>query len=144
MAEAILLHKLGADSADQVDSAGIGGWHAGEEPDRRTRVELTANGIAWASRARKVTEEDFAAFDHLVALDSEIRGDLLALPAADPAKVSLLMDWCGEEGESVPDPYYGGQPGFRLVYEMCDRACEAIAREVFGWRPEIRSASGGN
>ena len=30
----------------------------------------------------------------------------------------------------VPDPYYGGADGFEKVYQMIDRACEAIAKKL--------------
>ena len=31
---------------------------------------------------------------------------------------------------SVPDPYYGGDQGFEEVYQMLDKACEAMANRL--------------
>lgn len=134
MAEAILAHRLreaGIDPAGLVDSAGTGGWHVGEPPDPRTRDLLQAKGIPWLTRARQVRRKDFQDFDHIVALDAGHVRELLAWTGSDPAKVSLCMAWCGEDGTDVPDPYYGPVSGFHTVYEMCDRACRGIVERAF-------------
>ena len=45
----------------EVDSAGTGGWHAGEPPDRRAQAVARRNGVDIGGyRARQVREEDFA------------------------------------------------------------------------------------
>lgn len=131
MAEAILVHMLGPGHEASVDSAGTGAWHTGEEPDRRTQLELARNGTQWVSTARQVQTADFEEFDHLVAMDHQNLRDLLRWPGAEKSRVSLLMDWAGETDTPVPDPYYGGSVEFRLVYDMCHRACLAIRSRLF-------------
>ena len=32
--------------------------------------------------------------------------------------------------ESVPDPYYGGENGFQNVYNMLEKACKKIAKQI--------------
>lgn len=132
MAEAVLVHKLAALGIDQdlVDSAGTGGWHVGEPPDPRTQAELKRHGIGWLTRARQVRPEDFQEFDHVIAMDAGHVRELVAWRGAVPDKVTRMMEWCGEDAD-VPDPYYGGDQGFRAVYAMCDRACGAIADRLY-------------
>ena len=124
MAEAVFLERArvrGVSGHFEADSAGTGGWHAGETPDPRTIQELARHGIPWASRARQVVAEDFRRFDHLFAMDRDNERDLLHWPGADPGRVSLLL---GEH--EVPDPYYGGPEGFRHVFELVSAGADAI------------------
>lgn len=51
----------------------------------------------------------------------------LAKTPQEIKKVSLLLDstYPGQEKE-VPDPYYGGENGFKHVYDLIFKACEKI------------------
>jgi protein-tyrosine phosphatase len=109
--------RLGLDV--EVDSAGTGGWHAGEPPDARAIAAARRNGVDIAHlRARKVGRADFDRFDHIVALDEENLADLAALrPAGSRAGLSLLLDHVsGREGTGVADPYYGGDAHFDVAW----------------------------
>ena len=109
--------RLGLDVA--VDSAGTGGWHAGEPPDARAIAAARRDGVDIAHlRARKVTRADFDRFDHIVALDEENLADLAALRRpGSRARLSLLLDHAvGREGEGVADPYYGGDAHFDTAW----------------------------
>src|SRR3954470_3499858 len=92
--------RLGLDA--EVDSAGTGGWHRGEPPDRRAIAVARRGGVDISvQRARQVTRADFDRFDHIVALDAENLADLERLrPAGSRASLSLLLDHVpGREGE---------------------------------------------
>jgi protein-tyrosine phosphatase len=120
--------RLGLDA--EADSAGTGGWHAGEPPDRRAIVAAGRNGIDIAHlRARKVTRADFERFDHIVALDAENLADLEAIrPAGSRAKLSLLLDHApGRAGEAVADPYYGGDSHFDLAWRDVAEGARGLA-----------------
>lgn len=57
MAEAVFLHLIkeqGVSADWEVDSAGIGGWHAGNLPDSRCRQVLQKYKIQYDGRARQV------------------------------------------------------------------------------------------
>ena len=43
----------------EIDSAGTGGWHVGEQPDRRMRIHAHRRGIDLVHSCRKVRPEDF-------------------------------------------------------------------------------------
>ena len=98
-----------------VDSAGTGGWHAGQAPDPRAIAAARRQGVDISHlRARKVAPADFERFDRIVALDAENYADLAAMrPPGGRATLSLLLDAVpGRAGQGVADPYYGGDADF--------------------------------
>jgi protein-tyrosine phosphatase len=116
-----------------VDSAGLGGWHAGEPPDPRARATARRHGIDISFyRARKLTKEDFRRFDIIVAMDNENLAALQRLQPRDArAQLSLLLDHvAGREGEDIPDPYYGDEADFETVWTDVSEAARGLAREL--------------
>lgn len=133
LAENVFRHKArerGIDHHFQIDSAGTGGWHAGEPPDARMRQVASARGIRMSGCARQVTREDFRSFDLLICMDEENR-DVLLNMGAPLDKVKLLLE-CDPKAEcrEVPDPYYGGLDGFENVFDLVDSACEALLDQI--------------
>jgi protein-tyrosine phosphatase len=123
--------RLGLDA--EVDSAGTGGWHQGEPPDRRAIAAAERGGVDISGqRARKVTRADFDRFDHIVALDAENLADLERLrPAGSRARLSLLLDHVpGREGQAVADPYYGGDSHFDITWRDVTAAARALAHRL--------------
>ena len=120
--------RLGLDA--EADSAGTGGWHRGEPPDRRAIAAARRNGVDIAHlRARQVRPEDFERFDLILALDADNLADLHALrPADSRASLSLLLDHVpGREGAAVADPYYGGDAEFDITWRDVAEAARALA-----------------
>jgi protein-tyrosine phosphatase len=118
--------ELGA----EADSAGTGGWHAGEPPDRRAIAAARRNGVDISHlRARQVTPGDFERFDHIVALDEENLADLAAMrPAGSRARLSLLLDHApGRAGQAVADPYYGGDAHFEIAWRDVGQGARGLA-----------------
>ena len=127
LAEGILRTKLTTDFF--VDSAGTGGWHAGQSPDERSIATARNYGIDISNqKARKFTVSDFYTFDHIFVMDQSNFKDVLNLAPDDVAKskVALILG----PSKEVPDPYYGGQDGFEKVYHLLDQACEEIAIKI--------------
>ncbi|MDE2620232.1 MAG: low molecular weight phosphotyrosine protein phosphatase [Sphingomonadales bacterium] len=115
--------------ACRVDSAGTGGWHAGEPPDPRAVAEAARHGIDIAGyRARQVTAADFTRFSHVYALDHDNLAGLRRLrPAGSPARLGLLLDCLPDRaGQPVADPYYGDAAGFAVTWAEVDRAARAL------------------
>ncbi|HAK55845.1 MAG: low molecular weight protein-tyrosine-phosphatase [Vicinamibacterales bacterium] len=137
MAEGIMKSLIrGARLHDQieVDSAGTGAYHVGSPPDRRAWEASRARGVSLNTEARQFTAEDFAAFNYVIAMDSENREDLadVAPDAAAHAKIHLLraFDPAAPSGAEVPDPYYGGPRGFDNVFDMCEAACQGLLKTI--------------
>lgn len=105
-----------------IDSAGTGGWHAGEQPDERAQQTTASfgNDIS-GQRARKIKSEDFKYFDYILAADREVMKDLQQLcPASHQHKLIYMHP----EGREIPDPYYGNISHFKEVYHLLDEAMD--------------------
>lgn len=125
------LAKSGLDMA--VDSAGTGGWHQGEPPDRRAQAVARRHGVEIGGyRARQVEPEDFRRFSHIVALDRDNLANLRRLrPEGAPAELSLLLDHvAGRRGQSVADPYYGDDAGFEVTWEEVTLGARALLQAL--------------
>lgn len=119
--------KAGHGERIEIDSAGTGGWHAGDLPDARMRQAASSRGIQLVSRARQVRRDDFAKFDLIVAMDRDNLAHLKALSKARPGQLFLLSELLGPEWPAdVPDPYYGGPEGFEKVLDMLEAAMPAL------------------
>jgi protein-tyrosine phosphatase len=129
-----VIAREGMEHEIQLDSAGTGGWHVGSAPDARASAAAEANGVILEGAARRVTEEDFARFDLILAMDRSNLSDLRALAASeeDRAKVRLLRDFdpAGDAEPDVPDPYYGADGRFQEVFEIVQAACEGLLTEI--------------
>jgi protein-tyrosine phosphatase len=117
-----------------VDSAGTGAYHVGEKPDRRSINIAKENGIDISNqKARKFSVKDFDEFDLIYVMDNSNYEDVISLARNedDKKKVNLLLNEIfPDENLDVPDPYYGGEFGFKNIYKMLDEACEIIAKKV--------------
>ena len=116
-----------------IDSAGTHVSHNGDPPDERAQRFALKRGYDLSKlRTRQLTQEDFARFDYLLAMDDK---NLAAMTRASPAehanKFSLLMTY-GARGEAigVPDPYYGGAQGFERVLDMVEDAAQGFLRHI--------------
>ena len=128
-AEAVLRQRLvghGLDAQVEVDSAGTGGWHAGEAPDSRAQRHALRRGYDLSRlRARRVVEADFERFDLLLAMDEDNLAELQRLkPAGARAELRLFA------AVEVPDPYQGGSQGFENVLDLIEQASDGLLAEL--------------
>ncbi len=132
LAEGIMRVKLSKDFI--VDSAGTGGWHAGELPDKRSISTAKNRGLDITSqRARQFKISDFDTFDYIYVMDNSNYKDVMALAPNEEAKSKvklILNELFPNENVDVPDPYYGGQDGFENVFDMLNEACDVIAGKL--------------
>ena len=116
-----------------IESAGTGGWHVGEPPDRRAIVHARRRGYDLAGlRARQVRRDDFTRFAWILAMDMHNLRDLVALrPPAYAGHLGLLLDFVPDVGSrEVPDPYFGGPEGFEQVLDLMERASAALLARI--------------
>lgn len=129
MAESIfvdLVRKAGREAEFEIDSAGLGDWHVGQLPDRRTVAELKRRGIEWTSRARQVKTADFERFDLILAMDRANERELLRWGAPrEKVRMMLSFDPAAVLDE-VPDPYYGGPGEFVDTFDLLLPACKGL------------------
>ena len=107
-----------------IDSAGTHAYHIGEPPDSRATATARHFGVDLSTQtARKVTLQDFVDFDYIIAMDKENLANLRSLSAkakvSDSATLHCFMEFAKNwQNNEVPDPYYGGNDGFKDVYKM--------------------------
>ena len=121
----------------EVDSAGTGGWHAGDAPDPRAIACAQGHGVDISQqRARQLRAADFTDFDWLLCADGQNLRDVLRIaPAASRPRVALLMEWAGvEAGAAIPDPYTGGPREFEQVWRLVDSAAQAVVARLCAGR----------
>ncbi len=125
-----MVDERGLGSLIEVDSAGTGAWHVGEPPDGRMAEVALANGVSLENQsARQLSEPDLQRFTHIYVMDKSNLHDTLYLDTADRYghKVRLFREFDPAPGDyQVPDPYYGGENGFREVYGIVERTAAAI------------------
>lgn len=138
LAQGILESKLPEDRFF-IDSAGTGHWHVGRQPDERSIRTAHKHGIDIThQRGQLFTAETFSNFDYIFVMDQSNYDDVIALATSekDKAKVQMILDdlFPGENVD-VPDPYYGLQNGFDMVYDMLDECCDIIAKRLLEKHP---------
>ena len=116
----------------KVDSAGIGCWHLGEKPDKRSISAAQVRGYdLCALIARQVKIMDFANFDYILAMDSDNLRDLDKIcPNEYKDKLDLLLKFGSSSEIVVPDPFYGESSDFELVLDLVEDACEGFLEHV--------------
>jgi len=123
----------------RVDSAGTGGWHAGESPDKRSILVARKYGIDIGNqRARKFQREDFDRFDYIFVMDEANKKDVLSLTerALQRGRVHLFLPFCGiSYPKEVPDPWYGNESDFEAVYQLLDKACSLAVSKLLKSSP---------
>lgn len=131
LAHGILQHKVETKGLDaKVDSAGTNGYHDGELPDSRSMEIALINGIDISyQRSRQIKRNDLEYFDLIYVMDASNYNNVLRLANNEMEinKIKMIMNEV-EPGKNinVPDPYYGGDEGFRNVYKMLDLATDKI------------------
>ena len=131
-----LVAEAGLEGRIEVDSAGTGGWHAGDPPDVRATAAAARRDVTLDGAARQVRPDDFDEFDLVIAMDRENLRGLLAMAPDEAAaeKIRLLREFdpasAGAPDLDVPDPYYGGDRGFETVLDMSEAACRGLLDEL--------------
>lgn len=131
LAEGILQHMAEKNGlAWQVDSAGTNGYHNGEAPHHLSQKVARINGIDICNqRSRLFIKEDLDKYDRIYAMASDVVDDIkrIAGNKFDHSRVDLLMNELHPGSNlSVPDPWYGPEPGYHEVYKMIEEACQEI------------------
>jgi protein-tyrosine phosphatase len=142
IAEVVLrdaLDRAGLGHAVVVDSAGIGGWHAGDPADPRTVEVLRRHGYdGTAHRAQQITAQWFEpdadpAPDLLLAMDATHLRDLRRLaPDADVVLMRAFDPALDPDHDDldVPDPYYGVAQDYEDVLTMIEAATPGTVARI--------------
>lgn len=124
-----MVEKAGRSQEILTDSAGTGGWHEGEAPDRRSIAVAGANGIDISMlKARQIRKVDFSRLSLIIGMDASNVANLKRLaPTEARDRVHLFSTITLGADFDVPDPYYGGPADFERVYHMVSEGCMSLA-----------------
>ncbi len=127
-----MVDDAGLSEEIEVDSAGTASFHIGELPDKRARQTCEEYGIKLTHRARAFVKEDLDRFDYILAMDKENLYNIRKLASGQHyAKVQLMRAYDVKfPNTEVPDPYFGAMDGFEDVYQMLERSCAELLKEV--------------
>jgi len=110
------------------DSAGTHSYHIGTLPDPRSRRVAADYGITLTHRGRKLSSEDFANFDYLIAMDESNFENIQTLFRRSTGlqmtddRLFLYRDFDPQASTAeVPDPYYEDIAAFEEVYQIVER-----------------------
>ncbi|SCB60286.1 protein-tyrosine phosphatase [Rhizobium aethiopicum] len=121
-----LVAEAGLIDHSTIDSAGTGGWQAGDQPDRRSVATAKSHGIDISrQRARRIQLKDFTDFDLILTMDRDNVAALRKI-ATPEANIRLFGDAALGTAENIPDPYYGGSDGFEVVYTRLFTGCSSL------------------
>jgi protein-tyrosine phosphatase len=133
IAEGLLASKLPKETF-HVDSCGTGDWHIGSQPDLRSIAVCKKNGLDISNqKCRQFTLSDFENFDYIYVMDKSNYDNVITLTNNEihHSKVKLILsEKYFNEIKEVPDPYFGMENGFDIVYEMLDSTCDIIASKL--------------
>ena len=131
MAEGILKYKINKEGLSwQVDSAGTNGFHIGEAPHRLSQKVSSENGIDIShQRSRLFIPDDFDRFDKIYAMANNVIAEMkqISKEKFDRSKVDLLMNELKPGANlDIIDPWYGPEADYYQVFDLIEKACEAL------------------
>ena len=108
----------------KVDSAGVGNYHNGHPPDKRSIYVAQKNGIDISKqKARQIQIEDFKNFEYVFVMDKQNLSDVNELISNH--KINSLIQLLNDPFE-VEDPYYGDNKSFEIVYNKIYQGCKRV------------------
>lgn len=127
------VENAGLSDEIKIDSAGTIGYHAGAQPDKRAQKAAHAQGVDITSqRSRKITSDDYAAFDYIMVMDNENFSDLMAnCPAEYQGRIHMFLKYAPNVPiDEMPDPYYGHDNGFTECFAAAVQAAEGLLTHI--------------
>lgn len=125
------LQKIDSDSV--VESRGFEPYHNGDRADARAQKIATKHNIDISShQAQLFQSSDFDKFDVIFVMDRSNYADVASMARNDEdmKKVDYIMNASRPNTNTVvPDPYYGIEGGFSMVYEMLEEAADGIIKK---------------
>ena len=115
-----------------LDSAGTGGWHAGEPPDPRSIRTAQNHGVDISQqRSRVLIAQDLERFDYIFAMDQSNHHNIIKRHPKGPIeRVHMFLSLTEGEDAQVPDPYYDRDDGFEHVWQLVSHASEAWLDQI--------------
>ena len=79
--------------------------------------------------ARQTVRADYTQWDYIVGMDDENMWDMKHIYGGDPeGKLSMLLDWAGQPGREIDDPWYTRD--FTGVLKQIEEGCAGLLRQI--------------
>ena len=117
----------------EIDSVGTHDYHIGNPPDTRTQNAARERGYDMSMlRGRQVETADFTRFDYVLAMDNANMAILYRLcPKEQRDRLGLFLKYAQHHLQTeVPDPYYGGDDGFKRVLDMVEDGAAGLLLHI--------------
>ena len=125
--------KAGILEKMNIDSAGTLGYHAGSPPDARAQDAARKQGIdISAQRSRKITADDFEAFDYILVMDLDNFSEVTAqCPEEFRQRISMFLSHAPHLPiDEMPDPYGGHRNDFDVCYNAAIDAADGLLEKI--------------
>lgn len=136
MAEGVFRHLVQQQKLSDVivtDSAGTHAYHIGEPPDNRAQAMTLSQGIDICDlRARRVNSQDFEDYHYVLAMDKDnyVKMECIC-PAGRADRLMYFLQFAPQLNKlEVPDPYYGGNRGFKQVFTLVEAASHGLLKDI--------------
>ena len=79
--------------------------------------------------ARQTVRADYAQWDYIIGMDDENMWDMNHIYGGDPErKLSMLLDWAGQPGREIDDPWYTRD--FAGALKQIEEGCAGLLRQI--------------
>lgn len=124
-----LVEEAGLGEQFEIASAATSTEEIGNPVYPPARRKLAEHGIGCEGKtARQMTRQDYAHYDHIIAMDRNNLRNLKRMFGEDTKqKISLLMDYTHRPGD-VADPWYTGD--FEATWQDVSEGCQGVLESL--------------
>lgn len=127
-----LVSEAGLSGAFEIASAATSTEEIGNPVYPPARRKLAEHGIACDGKtARQLTRRDYDNYDLLIGMDRYNIRNMERMCGGDPdGKIHMLMEYAGNDGQDVADPWYTGD--FNATWHDCMNGCKGLLKLLEG------------
>ena len=124
-----LIKKAGLETQFCIASAATSTEELGNPVYPPARRKLAEHGIGCAGKtSRQLKAADYGAFDLLIGMDRANLRNMARICCGDPeGKLHLLMEYAGQPGREVADPWYTGD--FDATWDDVLAGCQGLLEQ---------------
>lgn len=117
-----------------IESCGLHSTFIGNPPDRRMLAVAETHGITLDNRAKIFEESFFDQFDAIFCVTEDVLSAVKAMAHKKEHHVKIFLATHfskKHKDEEIPDPYFGGEKGFKLLWDQVEDSCQGIMQKFF-------------
>ena len=125
-----MAEDAGKEKAFAISSAATSREEIGNDVYPPMKKALAAAGYPCRPHAaRQTVRADYDRYDYLIGMDGENMWFMRRIYGDDPeGKLSMLMDWAGEAGQEIDDPWYTRD--FQGALRQIEAGCSGLMKAV--------------